>query len=190
MRIFMAFFILIFLSGCFTKEELSPKEVTAEFWKYYMENDLQKAKDLTVYKEINKAALPKEIKIKSFNIGEVYQKDGNAEVKTTLKLARKNDGNDTIEITFNSVLLLIDKNWRIDFSKTSQNMLSEVAKLEADEISDTIMTLFLNGVKNVKEFQKIFENSFKEINKKMQKAFEEMQKELREMEKDANASSI
>ncbi len=190
MRVFMAFFILIFLSGCFTKEESSPKEVTAEFWKYYMDNDLEKAKKLTVYKKINKAALPEEIEIKSFKIGEVYQKDGNAEVKTTLKLARKDDGNDTIEITFNSILLLIGDNWKIDFSKTSQNLLSEVAKLEAHEISNTIMTLFLNGVENVKEFQKIFEKSFKEINKKMQKAFEQMQKELREMEKDINSSSI
>ncbi len=191
---FLIFSVLVLsfvLAGCKdTKiDTISPNKVAAEFWKYYMDNKLQRAKELTVYKNIDKPVIPKGMKIKSFQIGEVFKKDGLAEVNTTLKLIRKDNPQDEIDINFKTVLLLIGNNWRVDFDKTSQNLMSEVARLGAEEISDTIMNLFLNGAKNVKEFEKIFQKSFEEINEKMQKALEQMQKELEKMEREENNSS-
>ncbi len=192
-KIIFILLALFLVAGC--KEEvksLSAKDITAEFWKSYMKGDFKDASNLTVYGKIDKIVIPKEMKIKFFQIGDEIVKDGKAKVKTTLKLARKKDAKDTIEVTFDTVLLLIKDKWKVDFDKTSQNLIEEVAKLEANQISDTIMNLFLNGVKNVKEFQKIFEDSFKEINKRMQKAFEQMQKELEKMEEEnfSNPKSI
>ena len=174
--------MILLLTGC-AEHNFSAKDTTEMFWKTVMENDLQKAKELTVYNDIDGFSLPDNMKIASYKVGDVIENETNARVQTTLKLSEKENENKSEDIVFETILLKIGEKWKVDFEKTSQNFYDEVAKKSAKEITNTIFSAFMNGMSNVKEIEKAFKEGFKQMNEQMQKALKEMQKELEKMKK-------
>jgi len=183
------FFIwmVLLLTGC-TEHNFSVKDTTEMFWKTVMENDFQKAKELTVYKNIDGFSLPDDMQIVSYKVGDIIEDDTNAKAETTLKLSEKDDKNKTEDIVFNTILLKIGEHWRVDAEKTLQNFYDEMAKKSAKEITNTIFSAFMNGISNVKEIEKAFKEGFKQMNEQMQKALEQMQKELEKVKKEENVT--
>ena len=183
------FFIwmVLLLTGC-AEHNFSVKDTTEMFWKTVMENDFQKAKELTVYKNIDGFSLPDDMQIVSYKVGDIIEDDTNAKAETTLKLSEKDDKNKTEDIVFNTILLKIGEHWRVDAEKTLQNFYDEMAKKSAKEITNTIFSAFMNGISNVKEIEKAFKEGFKQMNEQMQKALEQMQKELEKVKKEENVT--
>jgi len=177
--------MVLLLAGC-AEHNFSVKDTTEMFWKTVMENDFQKTKELTVYKNIDGFSLPEDMQIVSYKVGDIIENDTNAKAETTLKLCEKGDKSKTEDIVFNTILLKIGEHWKVDFEKTSQNFYDEVAKKSAKEITNTIFSAFMNGMSNVKEIEKAFEDGFKQMNEQMQKALKQMQQELEKMKKEEN----
>ncbi len=188
-KVFLFAVLLFFIIGCGKTALSTPKEVAEAFWKAFSTNDMESVKELVIYKDEVESALADNLKIVSYKIETVSinEEKTKALAKTVLVLAEGKNDKETQSIVFDTVLLKIGEDWKVDFQKTYQNFFEEVAKRSAKELTNTIFSAFVQGMKNVKQMQKAFEEGFKEINKELQKAFKEMEEELKKME-EANST--
>ncbi len=191
-KIFVFAVLFLFMAGCAKTVLSSPKEVTEAFWKAFSNNDMKGVKELVVYKDEVKPVITDDLEIVSYKVESVSFNEDKTEAsaKTVLVLGekgKKEGERETQSVIFDTVLLKIGENWKVDFQKTYQNFFEEVAKRSAKEFTNAVFSAFVQGMKNVKEMQKAFEEGFKEINKELQKAFKEMEEELKKMG-EANAT--
>jgi len=190
-KIFLVLLTTIFFMGCGGGVSSSPKETAEAFWKAFSNKEIEKVKELVVYKDEVESTLPENLKIISYEIENVSLNENktSALAKTRLILAEGDDEKENQSVVFDTVLLRVGEEWKVDFQKTYQNFFEEVAKRSVKELTNTVFSAFVQGMKNVKEIQKAFEEGFKEINKELQKALKEMEEELKKMEENKTEAS-
>ncbi len=146
------FLLLIFLTfaffGCSSKN-ISPQTISKDFWKAQKDNEIEKAKKLTVKESTSKTTLYKKIKIKAVDLEKVKKDEKKATIKTKLYL--KGD-KDIDEVIFLTVLDKTDKGWRVNMSETKKNLYVEIGK----QVTGDFGSLFEN-------FKDVFEDFIKDF---------------------------
>lgn len=143
----LTFLIFVFF-GCSSKN-VSPATISKDFWKAQKDNEIEKAKQLTVKESTSKTTLYKKIKIKAVDLKEVKEDGKRATIETKLYL--KGD-KDIDEVLFLTVLDKTDKGWRVNMNETKKNLYVEIGK----QVTGDFGSLFEN-------FKDVFEDFIKDF---------------------------
>jgi len=165
MKRYIIVLVLAFMVvGC-SQKSISVSTVTHEFWTAQQQNQLEKARSLTVKEDAKKTKLYEKIKIKTATFGDVKEDGDSAKVPTKLYL--KGD-KDISELDFETALTKTDKGWRVNMDSTKRSLYIAVSKEVAGNMSNVLKESF-GGVENIKNIFGEFIENFKDIVEKSKK---------------------
>lgn len=154
------FCILLFFSGC--QSGKSPEEVTTAFWQALAQGQIEKARIHVTDGSKHLVNLQDIEKNSTIDIGEAIVEDSNASAPTTITRHNK-------RVTFDTVLLLEQDVWKVDFLQTQMN----ISMLPLDGVFKSLQNL--GGT-----FAKQLEKQLPLIQKEMESLGEELKKQIDE----------
>ena len=111
------FSLLFMLSGC--QAVLTPEQVTLSFWEAMAQGNLESARKHATQETQHLVTKQQNLEGASLKTGEVVIDGSNATVSTILTL-KKPESNKPL--SFNTVLLKEDDQWKIDYQQTLNNL--------------------------------------------------------------------
>ena len=111
------FSLLFMLSGC--QAVLTPEQVTLAFWEAMAQGNLESARKLATQETQHLVIKQQNLEGASLKTGEVVIDGSNATVSTILTL-KKPESNKPL--SFNTVLLKEDDQWKVDYQQTLNNL--------------------------------------------------------------------
>jgi hypothetical protein len=158
MKKILTLIILAFLTGGCSQKSVSVATVTHEFWTAQQQDQLEKARSLTVKEDAKKTKLYEKIKIKTATFGEATEDKNSAKVPTKLYLEGDKD---ISEVDFTTALDKTDKGWRVNMDSTKRSLYTALSKQVAGNMGN-IFTKGLGGVENIKTLFGDFMEKFKD----------------------------
>ncbi len=130
------FCLLLFITACQTAK--TPEQVTTAFWQAIAQADLDTAKKLASPETQQLVRNEPKLENSTLQIGQIIINGVNATVATTLKLSPAENNR---ALSFDTVLLKQNDQWRIDYQQTLHNLANQpfsgiIKSLEA--IGDTL----------------------------------------------------
>ena len=158
MKRYIIVLVLAFMVvGC-SQKSMSVSTVTHEFWTAQQQNQLEKARSLTVKEDAKKTKLYEKIKIKTVTFGKVKEEKNHAKVPTKLYL--KGD-KDISEVDFTTTLNKTDKGWKVNMDSTKRSLYVALSKQVAGNLG-SIFKEGLGGVDSIKTLFGDFIEKFKD----------------------------
>ena len=158
MKKILTLMVLAFLaSGC-SQKSVSVATVTHEFWTAQQQDQLEKARSLTVKEDGKKTKLYEKIKIKTATFGDAKEDGKSATVPTKLYLTGDKD---ISEVDFTTALDKTDKGWRVNMDSTKRSLYTEISKQVAGNMGN-VLKQGLGGIENIKTLMGDFMEKFKD----------------------------
>lgn len=171
----------LLLSGCiFSSESQQARETADKFWQAILNEDMDKAKDLTTWDSAQylQYLSSKSVSAQRFETGEIKVQDNTAEVATVLYGGEKGD----MVIPLRTVLVRNKDEWQVDVQKTMGSMVSGAMGAVADQLNSFMQD-------GLRDLDKALSDSVSELNKSLKKGVEQLQQELTEPPTEAPPSS-
>lgn len=158
------------LAGCSEKMQ-SPESVAAEFWQAVIDKDMETAKTLASWDTVDYLRYIRsgQLKPARFELGEITPGAGSAIIETVLH--SQPQGQSSIRIPGQTVLIKTEQGWRVDLKETIGSTVKETVGTVFDQLNN-IMKQGLQGL------DQELSNSMKEVEKALQQGVDELQKEL------------
>lgn len=163
-------FIFLLLSACGGQAD-TPKSVADTFWKAVQQRDMETAKNMATWDTVDYLKYLKAEKIhpERFELGEVMVGDTTAEIVTTLYSSKQ--GQSGVKIPGKTLLIKTEHGWRVNVKST----LASVVRHTVDNVFEQLNGFMREGVK---ELDKAFSESLKDIERALEKGANELKKEL------------
>jgi hypothetical protein len=153
-----AFLLFIFLFvGCSVKN-MTPIDVSDQFWDSVIREDEPSIKKLVKKSDVKSVNFDKKIKIKRYLLKKAKISENEAIVPTTIyvKNSLTNKKGDEVGIDFDTFLVREEGKWRVDMQKTKRDLYIESAKLFSKSLTGEILKKF-------ESFKEIFRDVVKEL---------------------------
>ena len=163
------------LTGC---QEKTPEEVTANFWQALAQSQIAIAKELATSNSrdlINLNDIDKHSYIKT---GPVIVDDLYASVETTITRNSK-------PITFNTVLLIENDGWKVDFQQTHTN----IAMVPFEGIAKSLQNIGETFTKQLEQTAPLIEKEMESLGNQLKQQIDEFGKALKRPENKNNPKS-
>lgn len=169
-RYFSGLVLLLLLTGCF-EDSNNPKAVADQFWSAVINNEMEKAKNLTTWDSVQYLSYLKTAQLnpQKYELGELAMLENNtrAEVATILKGGEL--GN--MDIPVRTVLVKVEDQWRIDVQSTLGSLIQGTMGAVVNELNG----LLQQGIKGLDEtMNKTLDNLGKQLND----GLDQLQKDL------------
>ena len=124
--------LMLALSACSGEPHTSPGDVTRDYWSAIQNGETTAAANFTIQPQANEQqdGLTTTVdgsKIKTIRVGEAATNVGQSKVPTTLVSIMDSsdpDAEQTIEVSFDTQLILTEPGWKIDLETTNNNMMA------------------------------------------------------------------
>ena len=170
-KVFLSFIMFTFLLvGCGEKDQ-TPEAVAAEFWQAVIDKDMETAKTLATWDTVDYLRYIRsgQLKPARFELGEITPGARSAVIDTVLH--SRPQGQASIRIPGQTVLIKTEQGWRVDLKETIGSTVKETVGTVFDQLNN-IMKQGLQGL------DKELSNSMKEVEKALQEGVDSLQKEL------------
>ena len=170
-KVFLSFIMFtFFLVGCGEKDQ-TPEAVAAEFWQAVIDKDMETAKTLATWDTVDYLRYIRsgQLKPARFELGEITPGARSAVIDTVLH--SRPQGQASIRIPGQTVLIKTEQGWRVDLKETIGSTVKETVGTVFDQLNN-IMKQGLQGL------DKELSNSMKEVEKALQEGVDSLQKEL------------
>jgi len=170
--IFLSFFVLIItFSGCENEPTDSAQNTAELFWQAVIDKDMEIAKNLATWESVDylKYLNRNRTHPERFELGEQVMNEKTANIKVTLY--SRSQGNESIRIQGQTVLINTEHGWRVDVKKS----LGSVIKQSVNNVFDQLNNMMQKGIK---ELDQSFSDSMEEISKGLEEGAKELQREL------------
>jgi hypothetical protein len=158
MKKILTLVVLAFLTNSCSQKSASIATVTHEFWTAQQQDQLEKARSLTVKEDAKKTKLYEKIKIKTATFGEATADKDSAKVPTKLYLTGDKD---ISEVDFTTALDKTDKGWRVNMDGTKRSLYTAISKQVAGNMGN-VLKQGLGGLENIKTLFGDFMEKFKD----------------------------
>lgn len=169
--VFSFLLIIVTFSGC-GNEPTDSAESTAElFWQAIVDKDMETAKNLATWESVDYLKYLNRSKThpERFELGEQMIGEKKADIKVILH--SRSQGNDSIRIQGQTVLVKTEHGWRVDVKKS----LGSVIKQSVNNVFDQLNNMMQKGIK---ELDQSFSDSMEDISKGLEEGAKELQREL------------
>ena len=170
----VAMTLCLVMLGC--SDHQSPQAVAQQFWQAMAEGELDTAKGLASAGSMDGVTLSS--RIGKVQLGESRQQDSATLVATSLEKAT---GDGVVELSFDTVVVLEDSLWRVDFNRTVKSMVGNSLTQLRQAIGESVNEMGRSVGEAVDE---ALNDAVEEVNEALQGAAEEMQKAADELRRE------
>ena len=167
----LSIIVFVFLLvGCAEKAK-TPESVAAEFWQAVIDKDMETAKTLASWDTVDYLRYIRsgQLKPARFELGKITPGDRSAIIETVLH--SQPQGQSSIRIPSQTVLIKTEQGWRVDLKETIGSTVKETVGTVFDQLNN-IMKQGLQGL------DEELSSSMKEVEKALKEGVNELQKEL------------
>ena len=170
--IVLSFFLfMVTFSGCDNEPTDSAQSTAELFWQAVIDKDMETAKNLATWESVDYLKYLNRSKThpERFELGEQMIGEKKADIKVTLH--SRSQGNESIRIQGQTVLIKTEHGWRVDVKKS----LGSVIKQSVNNVFDQLNNMMQKGIK---ELDQSFSESMEDISKGLEEGAKELQREL------------
>jgi len=162
---------MVTFSGCDNEPTDSAQSTAELFWQAVIDKDMETAKNLATWESVDYLKYLNRSKThpERFELGEQMIGEKKADIKVTLH--SRSQGNESIRIQGQTVLIKTEHGWRVDVKKS----LGSVIKQSVNNVFDQLNNMMQKGIK---ELDQSFSESMEDISKGLEEGAKELQREL------------